>query len=160
MALLLLVLVPGIGRKVGGARRWLSLGPLRFQPSELFKLAAVLFAADRLATALDEGFGWREALPRLLPLGLGMLLILVEPDFGSTVLTGMMLTGLLFVAGMPTRWLGWVIAGAIPNVAHETGKVKLGGRDLPLQASDIGLKLSVHCRELFDRPRFLVLTNP
>jgi cell division protein FtsW len=114
MLLLLLVLVPGIGRKVGGARRWLSLGPLRFQPSELFKLAAMLFAADRLATALDEGLGWREALPRLLPLGVGMLLILVEPDFGSTVLTGLMLTGLLFVAGMPARWLGWVMAAAIP----------------------------------------------
>jgi cell division protein FtsW len=103
--LLLLVLVPGIGRKVGGARRWLAFGPMRFQPSELFKLVAMLFAADRLARALDNGGTWKDALPALAPLGLGMLLVLAEPDFGSTVLTALMLLGLLFVAGMPTKWL-------------------------------------------------------
>jgi cell division protein FtsW len=117
MALLLLVLVPGIGRKVGGARRWLACGPMRFQPSELFKLAAMLFTADRLAIALDEGGSWRDAVPRLAPLGLGLALILVEPDFGSTVLTCLMLTGLLFVAGMPARWLGWVLAAGVPAAA-------------------------------------------
>lgn len=117
VALLLAVLVPGVGRKVGGARRWLALGPLRFQPSELFKLSAMLFAADRLATALDGGEDWRRALPRLLPLGAGLLLILVEPDFGSTVLTALMLIGLLFVAGMPARWLGWVAAALAPAAA-------------------------------------------
>jgi len=47
-------------------------------------------------------------------LGAGLLLILVEPDFGSTVLTCLMLTGLIFVAGMPARWLGWVAAVGIP----------------------------------------------
>ncbi|HXB97447.1 MAG TPA: FtsW/RodA/SpoVE family cell cycle protein, partial [bacterium] len=123
-----MVLVPHIGRKVGGARRWLALGPLRFQPSELFKMAAVLFAADKLAAAIDAGGTWRDALPQLLPLGLGMGLILVEPDFGSTVLSGAMLTGLLFVAGMPARWLGWVIAAAVPAavflVAHSAYRLE------------------------------------
>jgi cell division protein FtsW len=114
MLMLVLVLVPHIGRKVGGARRWLAFGPLRFQPSELFKMAAVLFAADKLAEAIDAGGTWRDALPKLLPLAFGMALILVEPDFGSTVLSGAMLTGLLFVSGMPAQWLGWVIAAAIP----------------------------------------------
>jgi cell division protein FtsW len=117
VAMLLLVLVPHIGHKVGGARRWLALGPLRFQPSELFKMAAVLFAADKLAQAIDAGGTWRDALPRLAPLGLGLALILVEPDFGSTVLSGLMLTCLLFVAGMPARWLGWVVAVAAPAAA-------------------------------------------
>ena len=112
--LLLAVLVPGLGRKVGGARRWLALGPLRFQPSELFKMAAVLFAADKLARAVDAGRGWRDALPGLAPLALGLLLVLAEPDFGSTVLTALMLTGLLFVAGMPARWLAWAGAAGIP----------------------------------------------
>ena len=112
--LLLAALVPGIGRKVGGARRWLALGPLRFQPSELFKLAAMLFAADRLAKALDAGGTWKDALPSLAPLALGLLLILAEPDFGSTVLTSAMLLGLLFVAGMPTKWLFRVGLALVP----------------------------------------------
>jgi cell division protein FtsW len=109
LALLALVLVPGIGRKVGGARRWLAWGPLRFQPSELFKLVAVLFAADRLARVLDAGLDWKAALPSLAPLGLGLLLILLEPDFGSTVVSAAMLLGLLFVAGLPGK--GLLLAG-------------------------------------------------
>jgi len=112
--MLVLVLVPGLGHKVGGARRWLGIGPLRFQPSELFKLAAVLFAADKLAKAVESGGGWRDALPSLAPLALGLLLVLAEPDFGSTVLTTLMLIGLLFVAGMPALWLAWAAAGLVP----------------------------------------------
>jgi cell division protein FtsW len=115
--LLLAVLIPGIGRKVGGARRWLSFGPLRFQPSELFKLVAVLFAADRLATSLDQGRGWKGALPALAPLGLGLLLTLAEPDFGSTVVCSAMLIGLLFVAGMPVTGLLYGAMAAIPAMA-------------------------------------------
>ena len=112
--LLLAVLVPGLGHKVGGARRWIGFSILRFQPSELFKMLAVLFAAERLARAVENGGTWRDALPSLAPLGLGLLLILAEPDFGSTVLTTLMLLGLLFAAGMPGVWLGWAMAGLAP----------------------------------------------
>lgn len=115
--LLLAVLVPGLGHKVGGARRWLGFSALRFQPSELFKMVAVLFAAERLARVLEQGGTWRDALPSLAPLGLGLLLILAEPDFGSTVLTTLMLIGLLFVAGMPAVWLAWVGAVLVPAAA-------------------------------------------
>jgi cell division protein FtsW len=115
--MLLAVLVPGLGHKVGGARRWLGFSLLRFQPSELFKMVAVLFAAERLARAVERGGTWKEALPSLAPLGLGLLLVLAEPDFGSTVLTLLMLIGLLFVAGMPAVWLAWVGAGLAPVAA-------------------------------------------
>jgi cell division protein FtsW len=115
--LLLAVLIPGIGRKVGGARRWLALGPLRFQPSELFKMIAVLYAADRLATALDEGKDWKAALPSLAPLGLGLLLTLAEPDFGSTVVSSAMIVSLLFVAGMPLRGLMLSGLASLPVLA-------------------------------------------
>lgn len=115
--LVLAVLVPGLGHRVGGARRWLGFGPLRFQPSELFKIVAVLFAADKLAKAEENGEGWKSALPRLAPLGLGLLLILAEPDFGTTVLTSLMLLGMLFVAGMPGVWLAWAGLAAAPVLA-------------------------------------------
>ncbi len=115
--LLLLALIPGIGHKAGGARRWLGFSFLRFQPSELFKMVAVLFTADRLAGALDSGQGWSAALRRLVPVGLGLVLVLAEPDFGSTVLTGLMLVGILYAAGMPGLWLGWTFAAAVPAAA-------------------------------------------
>jgi cell division protein FtsW len=117
LLLLAAVLVPGLGRKVGGARRWLALGGLRFQPSELFKLVAVLFAADRLARVLDAGGSWRDALPSLAPLAAGLGLVLLEPDFGSTVLTAAMLGGLLFAAGLPVKGLLIGAAAAVPAVA-------------------------------------------
>lgn len=117
LLLLLAVLVPGVGRKVGGARRWLAFAGLRFQPSELFKLVAVLFAADRLAQALDSGKDWRAALPSLAPLAVGLALVLLEPDFGSTVLAGAMIVGMLFVAGMPLKGLVLAAAGALPAAA-------------------------------------------
>ncbi|HTB23233.1 MAG TPA: putative lipid II flippase FtsW [bacterium] len=115
--MLLAVLVPGLGHKVGGARRWLGFSFLRFQPSELFKMVAVLFAAEKLAKVLEQGGTWKDAIPSLAPLALGLLLVLAEPDFGSTVLATLMLLGLLFVAGMPTLWLGWVGAGLVPVAA-------------------------------------------
>lgn len=114
LLLLLAVLVPGVGHKVGGARRWLALGPLRFQPSELFKMVAVLFAADRLARVLDADQDWKAALPSLAPLAVGLLLVLLEPDFGSTVVGAAMLLGVLFVAGMPMRGLALTMLVGAP----------------------------------------------
>src|SRR3954469_15846490 len=58
--LLAAVLVPGLGRRVYGARRWLNLGPFGFQPSELFKLVLVLYTAERVAFALENGLPWQK----------------------------------------------------------------------------------------------------
>ncbi len=85
-ALLLAVLLPGIGRDINGARRWFAAGPIQFQPSELAKLALVLYAARYLADnprRLQRGF--KPALaPIAVALGPAILLIAVEPDLGTT----------------------------------------------------------------------------
>ncbi len=100
------VLIPGIGVKVGGARRWLSAGALRFQPSEFVKLAMVLWLAHWLAKEkrrldrFDRGF-----LIPMAVVGVLLVLVLVEPDFGSTALLGSVAFTMMFVAGVRLRYL-------------------------------------------------------
>ncbi|MCC6472787.1 MAG: putative lipid II flippase FtsW [Burkholderiales bacterium] len=105
VALLVLVLVPGIGRDVNGARRWLSLGGASLQPSELMKLAAVLYAADYTArkSALLRSFR-RGLLPMLCVMMLVGGLLLHEPDFGAFVVIACIAMGILFLGGMNLRW--------------------------------------------------------
>lgn len=105
VVLLALVLLPGIGREVNGARRWIALPGINLQPSELVKVAAILYAADYTArkTALMHSF--RDGL---LPM-LGVMLVvgwllLREPDFGAFVVIALTATGILFVGGMNARW--------------------------------------------------------
>lgn len=112
--LLAVVLIPGIGLRVGGARRWVGAGPLRFQPSEPAKLALVIWLAHWLAREkrrLDQpwrGFG----LPMAV-VGVVLLLVLAEPDFGSTALLGLVAVAMMFVAGVRLRYLlPTVLAGA------------------------------------------------
>jgi cell division protein FtsW len=105
--LLLLVLIPGFGRGVNGAHRWFSAGPITFQPSELVKIALVLYAARYLAEHP------RRVGPRLLPLvtpiavvaGPACLLIILEPDMGTTLVIVFAITALLISAGIPARQL-------------------------------------------------------
>jgi cell division protein FtsW len=106
------VLIPGIGVKVGGARRWLSAGALRFQPSELVKLALVIWLAHWLAKEkrrLDK-FGRGFAIPMAV-VGVTLLLVLAEPDFGSTALLGSVAFAMMFVAGVRLRFLLPTMAG-------------------------------------------------
>ena len=105
-ALLLLVLVPHIGIEVGGSRRWLGLGAWRFQPSEIAKLALVVFVADVLTRREHDVDDWRLVLrPVLLVLGgLGALVIL-EPDLDSTVLLGVIVGAVLVAGGIRLRHL-------------------------------------------------------
>lgn len=114
-ALLLAVTFPNLSREVGGARRWLEIGTWTFQPSELAKLALVLFLAKSLVKRDDKlkdfMFGY---LPNLIVLGSFFLLILLQPDFG----TGMIIAGvtfiMLFVAGIPKRFLFCSFIAAAP----------------------------------------------
>jgi cell division protein FtsW len=111
--LLALVLVPGIGREVNGARRWISLGLLNLQPSELVKLAAVLYTADyavRKQTLLDSvQRGLAPILAVMLVVG---WLLLREPDFGAFVVISVTAMAILFLAGMNARWFAALIAAA------------------------------------------------
>jgi len=109
--LLILVLVPGIGRNVNGSQRWLALGPLTVQPSELAKAAMILFVSGyivRQGQALRES--WQGFLRPLLVLGLVAVLLLAEPDFGATVILLATAFGMLFLAGMRLGHLALIIA--------------------------------------------------
>jgi cell division protein FtsW len=114
-ALLLLVLVPGIGRDILGARRWFAAGPIQFQPSELAKFALVLYAARYLADnprRLQRGFKPAIA-PIAVALGPACVLIAVEPDLGTTLVCFLTIVSMLVVAGVPGGYVSkiFLIAG-------------------------------------------------
>ncbi len=102
--LLALVLIPGVGRGVNGARRWLPLGVANLQPSELMKLFAVLYAADYTARKMPHMHDLKKAF---LPLASAMvavgILLLKEPDFGAFVVIIAIAMGILFLGGMRAR---------------------------------------------------------
>ena len=102
--LLALVLIPGIGRDVNGARRWLSLGVANLQPSELMKLFAVLYAADYTVRKMAHMHELKRAF---LPMAGAMVavgvLLLKEPDFGAFVVIIALAIGILFLGGMRAR---------------------------------------------------------
>ena len=99
-ALLILVLMPGIGREVHGAQRWLPLGPITLQPSEFAKLALLLYAAGYLVRQEDAVRHHWSGLARLIGiLAVVALLLLLEPDFGTTVIAVGMVVGMMFLAG-------------------------------------------------------------
>jgi cell division protein FtsW len=104
VALLVLVLIPGFGREVNGARRWLDLPAFSLQPSELVKLAAVLYAADYTARkhAVMKSFK-KGLLPMLAVMLLVSWLLLREPDFGAFVVIAVTSFGILFLGGMNGR---------------------------------------------------------
>ena len=101
LVLLTLVLVPGLGREVNGARRWLDLRLVTLQPSELMKLAVVLYAADYTVRkhAVLKNFK-KGLLPMLAVMLLVSWLLLREPDFGAFVVIAVTAFGLLFLGGM------------------------------------------------------------
>jgi cell division protein FtsW len=104
--MLVLVLIPHVGLKVGGARRWLGLGPMRFQPSEFAKLTLIIWLAHWLAKEKRriERFGRGFAVP-VGVVGCLLLLVLAEPDFGSTALLASVSFALMFIAGVRLRFL-------------------------------------------------------
>jgi len=110
VGLLVLVLVPGLGREVNGARRWLSLAVVNLQPSEFMKLAAVLYAADYTVrkSALMHNFR-RGLLPMLGVMLVVGWLLLREPDFGAFVVITAIATAILFLGGMNGRWFAGLL---------------------------------------------------
>jgi len=101
VALLLAVLIPGIGREVNGSQRWLSLGMINLQPSELMKLLVVLYAADYTVRKAASMHSFRRGfLPMLTVMLLVGGLLLREPDFGAFVVITVIAMGVLFLGGM------------------------------------------------------------
>ena len=100
-ALLVAVLIPGIGREVNGSWRWIGVGPINIQPSELAKLFAVVFLAGYLVHRQDEvKEAWFGFIKPFLVLGPMACLLIVEPDFGATVVLLGAATGMLFLGGV------------------------------------------------------------
>ncbi len=118
LVLLVVVLIPGIGMKANGGRRWIPLGVANLQPSELMKLAFIIFLADYMTRRHDKLHRFAQGvLPVFGLLGLTFGLIMLEPDMGtSLVLTGTIF--LMLLAGGANVWhLGGVGSLAIPGIA-------------------------------------------
>jgi cell division protein FtsW len=111
------VMLPGIGVTINGATRWLAAGPLQFQPSELLKVSLVLYAAQLLASRPRsvetlEGI----AKPLLIVVGAAFLLLMKQPDMGTTMVICFAIGSLLIVAGTPMRLIG-MLAGGLAALA-------------------------------------------
>ena len=117
LLLLILLLIPGIGYKVGGSTRWIRFGNLSFQPSEFAKLALIIFLAyflekkgDRMKT-FSTGF-----LPVLIISGTMIYLVMLQPDFGVVLFLATTVFMLLFIGGARISYLVSSIMAAIPIV--------------------------------------------
>ncbi|MGZ4181372.1 MAG: putative lipid II flippase FtsW [Solirubrobacteraceae bacterium] len=109
--LLVVVMVPGFGVEVNGARRWFAAGPIQFQPSEVMKLALVLYVARYLADHPKRMRSFRQAIaPVAVVAGPACLLIVVEPDLGTALVIAFSIAALLVAAGMPGRYLALLAA--------------------------------------------------
>jgi cell division protein FtsW len=118
---LVLLLVPGVGEERFGSTRWLQFGPLSLQPSELMKLAALLWVADVLERKRPRD-GSLHTVPHLLIPALPLLvlvgfLVLLQPDLGTTVLLALIIGAVLWVEGLPGRYLAAVAAAGLAAVA-------------------------------------------
>jgi cell division protein FtsW len=109
------VLIPGIGQVAGGARRWIVLGPLRFQPSELMKLAIVVYVAWALSRVPERVRDFtRGILPYVILVGVVFLLILQQPDLGTATAVAGTVVLMLFSAGARLGHLALLGLAALP----------------------------------------------
>lgn len=113
--LLVLVLIPGIGREVAGARRWFRLGFISFQPSELANIAMIIYTADFIARKSEYIRAFlRGFLPPTVIMGCAALLILTQPDLGTALALGIVIFIMLFVSGVRISYLLSLILASLP----------------------------------------------
>jgi cell division protein FtsW len=104
LVLLLIVLIPFIGKGVNGARRWIPLGLMNFQPSELAKLGIALYAASYMVRKMDTRENFFHAVtPMAIALGFIGILLLAEPDMGAFMVIAAIALGILFLGGVNGR---------------------------------------------------------
>jgi cell division protein FtsW len=116
LLLLVLVLIPHLGRSVNGARRWIPLGVMNFQPSELAKLAVLLYAADYMVRKMEvkERF-FSAVMPMAVAVGVVGMLLLAQPDMGAFMVIVVIAMGILFLGGVNARMfflMSLVVVGA------------------------------------------------
>jgi cell division protein FtsW len=117
--LLVLVLIPGIGKGVNGARRWIPLGVMNFQPSELMKFAAIIFAASYTVQRQEYLHSFSKGM---LPMGIAVALVggllMKEPDLGAFVVVALIAFGILFLGGINAKLFGGlVVVGLLSGAA-------------------------------------------
>ena len=111
LILLAAVLIPFIGKGVNGARRWISLGVMNFQPSEFAKLAVIIYASDYMVRKMEvkERF-FRAVLPMGAAVGLAGVFLLAEPDMGAFLVIAIIAMGILFLGGVNARMFFLILA--------------------------------------------------
>lgn len=114
--LLLLVFLPYIGVEAGGARRWIRLWPTTFQPSELVKLAMIIFLAKYMSSADYSTERFSSFIKPALVMALFQVVFLKQPDFGAAMSLGLLTFGMLFISGMRLRYLASVLVLGIPVI--------------------------------------------
>lgn len=115
LVLLVLVLVPGISSSAGGASRWIGIGPFKLQAGEIFKFALVVFLATKIAQKGTEMKNFRTGiLPNVALPGVGLILLMLEPDFGTTSLSSAIVFIMLFIGGARMTYLFGAVALVIP----------------------------------------------
>lgn len=114
LVLLIMVLIPHVGKGVNGARRWVPLGITNMQPSEIMKLAVMLYAANYVVRkqAFMQSFG-RGFLPMAVAVGVVGALLLLEPDMGAFLVIAAIAMGLLFLGGVNGKLFGGLVATAV-----------------------------------------------
>ncbi len=118
LVLLALVLIPGVGLKVNGSRRWLALGPLTLQASEFAKLFLVVYLAGYLQRREEQVRSeWQGFVKPMAVIFAITLLLMVEPDFGATVVTVGTAFGMLFLAGVRLGHFLLVVLGSVLALA-------------------------------------------
>lgn len=119
LGLLIAVLVSGMGLSAGGSLRWMRLGPLIFQPVEAARLGLVIYMAYSLSKKRDGlrqfGIGF---VPHVLVLVLFVILLMLQPDFGSVVIFSVLVWVMMFVAGVPIRHLLSALLLMVPTAYY------------------------------------------
>ncbi|OSI11387.1 putative lipid II flippase FtsW [Neisseria canis] len=110
LALLVVVL---FGREINGAKRWIALGPFNVQPSEVFKLTTILYLASFFTRRSEILRDLKKVWYVGLPVVIGLFLLMMEPDFGSTVVASAIFLGLVYLAGLPLKWFGIIVSVSV-----------------------------------------------
>ncbi len=118
LLLMVLVLIPFIGKGVNGARRWISLGVMNFQPSELGKLAVLLYACSYMVRKMEikQNF-WQAVWPMAVALGVVGVLLLAQPDMGAFMVIVVIAMGILFLGGVNARMFFLIAAVVVTAFA-------------------------------------------
>jgi len=112
-AVLMVLAVPFIGRVAGGSRRWIGIGPLAIQPSELMKLALAVMLAHIFARSRAVGLSLRDTFMPLTVMAIPAFFVLIQPDLGTASLLGILTVTMLALGGVRLRWLALLASPGI-----------------------------------------------